>query len=60
MSTPEHSAPGVAKTSYRAFARGDINAFFGLMLDNVGDLILMAGLLVAFAFVARKLGSALA
>lgn len=26
--------------------RGDINAFFGLMLDNLGDMILMAGLLV--------------
>jgi AGZA family xanthine/uracil permease-like MFS transporter len=26
--------------------RGDINAFFGLMLDNVGGLILMASLLV--------------
>ncbi len=31
---------------YRAFTRGDINAFFGLMLDNVGDMILMASLLV--------------
>lgn len=27
-------------------SRGDINAFFGLMLDNVGDMILMATLLV--------------
>jgi len=26
--------------------RGDVNAFFGLMLDNVGDMILMAGLLI--------------
>ncbi len=26
---------------------GDVNAFFGLMLDNISDLILMAGLLVA-------------
>ena len=25
---------------------GDINAFFGLMLDNIGDMILMASLLV--------------
>jgi AGZA family xanthine/uracil permease-like MFS transporter len=25
---------------------GDLNAFFGLMLDNIGDMILMAGLLV--------------
>lgn len=30
----------------RLFARGDINAFFGLMLDNVGDMILMAALLI--------------
>lgn len=29
----------------RLFARGDVNAFFGLMLDNVGDMILMAVLL---------------
>ena len=27
--------------------RGDINAFFGLMLDNIGVMILMASLLVA-------------
>jgi AGZA family xanthine/uracil permease-like MFS transporter len=27
-------------------APGDINAFFGLMLDNIGGMILMAGLLV--------------
>ena len=26
--------------------RGDINAFFGLMLDNIGDMNLMASLLV--------------
>lgn len=26
--------------------RGDVNAFFGLMLDNIGDMILMASLLV--------------
>jgi AGZA family xanthine/uracil permease-like MFS transporter len=32
-------------------ARGDINAFFGLMLDNIGCMILMAGLLVgAYGF----------
>lgn len=28
-------------------SRGDLNAFFGLMLDNIGDMILMAGLLVS-------------
>ena len=44
MSTPAKSAP-------RLFARGDVNAFFGLMLDNVGDMILMASLLIgAFKF----------
>jgi AGZA family xanthine/uracil permease-like MFS transporter len=31
---------------YAWAARGDINAFFGLMLDNIGVMILMAGLLV--------------
>lgn len=31
---------------YRWAAKGDINAFFGLMLDNIGDMILMASLLV--------------
>ncbi len=31
---------------YRWASAGDVNAFFGLMLDNVGDMILMAGLLV--------------
>lgn len=29
---------------------GDINAFFGLMLDNVAGLILMVGLLAGFGF----------
>ena len=34
--------------------RGDINAFFGLMLDNIGDMILMASLLVGvFGFPAE-------
>jgi AGZA family xanthine/uracil permease-like MFS transporter len=33
-------------TRYPWAARGDINAFFGLMLDNVGDMILMTSLLV--------------
>ena len=31
---------------YESAHGGDINAFFGLMLDNVGDMILMASLLV--------------
>ncbi|MDB5353416.1 MAG: hypothetical protein JWN86_4663 [Planctomycetota bacterium] len=50
MSTLVDPAQVVARTRYRAFARGDINAFFGLTLDNVGDMILMAGLLVGFGF----------
>jgi len=29
----------------RLFAVGDINAFFGLMLDNMSDLVIMAGIL---------------
>jgi AGZA family xanthine/uracil permease-like MFS transporter len=35
-----------AKGGYQWAARGDINAFFGLMLDNIGCMILMASLLV--------------
>ena len=36
---------------YRWAGRGDINAFFGLMLDNVADLVLTVGLLsTAFGF----------
>ena len=31
---------------YAWACRGDVNAFFGLMLDNVGNMILMASLLV--------------
>jgi AGZA family xanthine/uracil permease-like MFS transporter len=30
---------------YRPFAPGDVNAFFGLMLDNVANLLLCVGLL---------------
>jgi len=38
---PEQSHPG-----YVWARRGDVNAFFGLMLDNIGGMILMASLLV--------------
>jgi len=38
--------PPSAAGGYRWASRGDVNAFFGLMLDNVGDMILMASLLV--------------
>jgi adenine/guanine/hypoxanthine permease len=34
------------RSSYVWAARGDVNAFFGLMLDNIGVMILMASLLV--------------
>ncbi len=35
---------------YQWFQSGDINAFFGLMLDNIVGLMLMVGLLVGFGF----------
>ncbi|WP_406696661.1 permease [Singulisphaera sp. Ch08] len=44
MSSPSTAAR--SQLGYRWAARGDINAFFGLTLDNLGDMILMAGLLV--------------
>src|SRR6185369_306992 len=31
---------------YRWYAAGDLNAFFGLMLDNVMNLVILAGILV--------------
>jgi adenine/guanine/hypoxanthine permease len=34
------------RARYRWAGPGDINAFFGLMLDNISDMILMASLLV--------------
>ncbi|UFS68957.1 MFS transporter [Geomonas sp. RF6] len=33
-------------SKYRIFAVGDINAFFGLMLDNISDLVIMASILM--------------
>ena len=36
----------VSKKSYQWAAVGDVNAFFGLMLDNVADLLLTVVLLV--------------
>ncbi|ODU01073.1 MAG: permease [Planctomycetes bacterium SCN 63-9] len=45
MSSSTTVGPG--RPRYEWATRGDINAFFGLMLDNLGDMILMASLLVA-------------
>ncbi len=41
----------VSKNNYKWAAPGDVNAFFGLMLDNIADLLLTVGLLAAvFSF----------
>ena len=46
---PERNSPPAKAISW--WATGDVNAFFGLMLDNVADLLLMISLLTgAFAF----------
>ncbi len=45
MASPTAITPRHAR--YPWAGRGDVNAFFGLMLDNIGDMILMASLLVA-------------
>jgi len=42
MATP--LAPSA--TRYRWAAAGDVNAFFGLMLDNVMNLVILAGILI--------------
>ncbi|HEY6007917.1 MAG TPA: MFS transporter, partial [Geobacteraceae bacterium] len=36
---------GVVTNRYRIFAIGDVNAFFGLMLDNMSCLVIMATIL---------------
>src|SRR5688572_33184540 len=40
------SAAAARPSPYRWAAPGDVNAFFGLMLDNVVNLALLAGILV--------------
>jgi AGZA family xanthine/uracil permease-like MFS transporter len=39
------TTPFVTKSRYQWASLGDVNAFFGLMLDNVADLLLAVGLL---------------
>ncbi len=41
--SPEYTS---TESGYVWARRGDVNAFFGLMLDNIGGMILMASLLV--------------
>ena len=36
----------IIPANYRWARSGDVNAFFGLMLDNMSDLVIMAGLLM--------------
>lgn len=43
------------KKEYRIFAKGDINAFFGLMLDNMSDLVIMATILMAVFGMPREI-----
>jgi AGZA family xanthine/uracil permease-like MFS transporter len=41
------ATPAAATTTrYRWAAAGDVNAFFGLMLDNVMNLVILAGILI--------------
>src|SRR5215216_1644303 len=52
MRTAVRATPDLFR--YRWFAVGDINAFFGLMLDNVTNLAVLAGILVfGFGFPAE-------
>jgi len=43
------------KGSYRIFALGDVNAFFGLMLDNMSDLVIMAAILMTVFGMPREI-----
>jgi AGZA family xanthine/uracil permease-like MFS transporter len=40
------TSPAPSATRYRWAAAGDVNAFFGLMLDNVMNLVILAGILI--------------
>ena len=40
---------------YRIFSLGDINAFFGLMLDNMSDLVIMAAILTGVFQMPREI-----
>ncbi|HEX9079304.1 MAG TPA: MFS transporter [Desulfuromonadaceae bacterium] len=42
------------KERYRIFAVGDINAFFGLMLDNMSGLVIMAAILTGAFHMPRE------
>ncbi len=43
------------RNRYRIFSVGDINAFFGLMLDNMSDLVIMAAILTGVFQLPREL-----
>jgi adenine/guanine/hypoxanthine permease len=45
----------VTGTQYRMFAVGDVNAFFGLMLDNMSDLVIMAAILTGVFQMPREI-----
>ena len=40
------TSPAPPPRAYRWAAAGDVNAFFGLMLDNVMNLVILAGILI--------------
>ena len=44
---PRAKVDSVSEKRYQWAAPGDVNAFFGLMLDNIADLLLTVGLLSA-------------
>jgi AGZA family xanthine/uracil permease-like MFS transporter len=50
LSNEESQALNDSKRPYAWAQPGDINAFFGLMLDNIAGLILMVTLLTGFGF----------
>jgi len=47
MTSPSAASSIATRPRYKWAATGDINAFFGLMLDNVVNLAVLAGILVA-------------
>src|SRR5207237_7275456 len=46
MSTPAPASAAASVPRYHWATAGDVNAFFGLMLDNVMNLVILAGILI--------------
>jgi len=49
------TTPAASEQNHRLFAVGDVNAFFGLMLDNMSDLVILAAILMGVFGLPREI-----